>query len=134
MGFVVKGGITTPPMKNNYFSYAPKIQFLEQPPVLRICGVPEMVVFTCDFETFCKLSKCIFFSGGDISGFSGKSMKFQNQRSVRYTPLVVRAGFELARSNLGALWPIFPAATVRVEWRIRGLRGPDDHFEDCLCP
>jgi hypothetical protein len=41
LGFVVKGGITTPPMKHNYLSYAPKIQFLEQPPVRRICGVPE---------------------------------------------------------------------------------------------
>ena len=92
----------------------------------------KMVVFTCDFETFCKLSKYIFFLYGGISGFSEKSMKFPNQRSVRYTPLVVRAGLEIARCKLGALWPIFPAATVRVEWRIRGLRAPDGHFEDCF--
>ena len=67
------------------------------------------------------------FSRCDLFPFYRKATKNLDQTSARYTVLVVRADFLIARSDLGALRPIFTAATVRVDWRARGLfcvRGP----------
>ena len=73
----------------------------------------------------CILSDCNFLP------FQNKHPKFPVQSSVRYIGLVVRTDFLIARSDLGALRPIFTAATVRVDWRTRGLfvsEGPRGWF------
>ena len=67
-----------------------------------------------------------------MSWFVWEIMKSTNQISVHYTAVVVRGDFPIARSNLGALRPMFTAATVRVDWRTRRLLDRDDHFEDGL--
>ena len=80
------------------------------------------------FGTCCKVSKCMIFSDGTFSRFYMEIMKFPNQSSVRYTGFVVGSDFPIARANFDAHRPIFTAATVRVDWRIRRLLDQDDHL------
>ena len=70
----------------------------------------------------------MFFSDGTFSGLYMKIMTIPNQNSVRYTGFVVRSDFPIARANFDAHRPIFTAATVRVDWRTRGLFEQDDHL------
>ena len=70
---------------------------------------------------------CVF-SVRYVLPFYRKGKNNQDQSSVRYPVFVVRTGFSIARAEFDADRAKLPAATVRVNWRTRGLLDQDDHL------